>query len=143
MNDPEVACDTNIYSGGGFSNTFGIPEWQVDAVHGFLSSYNTTYAADLFNSTGVSRGYPDIALNGYVCACPTGKWLTTVYRRLNYAVVSNGAVQLVAGSSASAPAAAAMLAAVNDARIATGKSTIGFINPTVRRSPYSPRITVC
>lgn len=52
-------------------------------------------------------------------------------------------MQLVAGTSASAPAAAAMLAAVNDARIATGKSTIGFINPTVCRSPPIPQASRC
>lgn len=64
MEDAEVACETNIYSGGGFSNTFGIPEWQANAVHGYLNNYHTPYAADVFNSTGISRGYPDIALNG-------------------------------------------------------------------------------
>lgn len=52
--------------------------------------------------------------------------------RLNYSVVVDGTLQLVAGTSCSSPVAAAILSAVNDARLAIGKSTIGFINPTVR-----------
>ena len=39
------------------------------------------------------------------------------------------------GTSASAPIFAAVIAAVNDARIAQGKGTVGFINPAVRFSP--------
>ncbi|KZT63834.1 subtilisin-like protein [Daedalea quercina L-15889] len=120
VNDPEVACDTNIYSGGGFSNVFAIPDWQVDAVHGYLNNYSVAYAADVYNSSGISRGYPDIALNG-----------------LNYSVISNGLIQLVAGTSASAPTAAAILSGVNDARLAAGKSPIGFINPTIYSSNFS------
>ena len=36
------------------------------------------------------------------------------------------------GTSASAPIFAAVVAAVNDARLAAGKSPVGFINPAVR-----------
>ncbi|KAH9831173.1 peptidase S8/S53 domain-containing protein [Rhodofomes roseus] len=120
VNDPEVACDTNIYSGGGFSNVFGLPEWQADAVHGFLDNYPPAYAADVYNSSGISRAFPDIAVNG-----------------LNYSVVSNGRTQLVAGTSAAAPVAAAILSGVNDARLAVGKSPIGFINPTIYSSNFT------
>ena len=38
----------------------------------------------------------------------------------------------VAGTSASAPIFASLIAAVNDARIAAGKTPVGWINPAVR-----------
>ena len=44
----------------------------------------------------------------------------------------NGEVEIEAGTSASTPAFAAMIAAVNDARIAIGKSPVGWLNPAVR-----------
>ena len=39
------------------------------------------------------------------------------------------------GTSASAPIFAAVVAAVNDARLAAGKSPVGFINPALRLPP--------
>ncbi|KZT10453.1 subtilisin-like protein [Laetiporus sulphureus 93-53] len=115
--EPEVACDTNIYSGGGFSNVFALPSWQRDAVEGYLTNYPPPYAADIYNSSGNSRGYPDIAANG-----------------LNYTVMVDGEATLVSGTSCASPVAASILSAINDARIALGKSAIGFINPTI----YTP-----
>lgn len=115
--DPETACGQYIYSGGGFSNVFSTPAWQASAVDGYLTKYPPPYASDVFNASG--RGYPDISANG-----------------LNYSVVVDGTLQLVAGTSCSSPVAAAILSAVNDARLATGKSTIGFINPTIYTPPF-------
>lgn len=46
--------------------------------------------------------------------------------------VVNGAIETIGGTSASAPIFASLIAAVNDARIAAGKSPVGFINPAVR-----------
>jgi len=46
-------------------------------------------------------------------------------------IAADGIFQLVYGTSASTPVVGAILTMVNDARIAKGKSTIGFINPTV------------
>lgn len=53
-----------------------------------------------------------------------------------------GEFQLVYGTSASSPVVAAMLSAVNDARLAAGKAPIGFINPTVRLIPDFLRATL-
>jgi len=61
-----MACEKVIYSGGGFSNYFGMPDYQKDAVQSYLNEYKPDYSSDIWNSTGVSRGYPDIAANGYV-----------------------------------------------------------------------------
>ena len=56
------------------------------------------------------------------------------YHRHNYDVVVNQTWYSVFGTSASAPTWAAMIAAVNDARIAAGKKTVGWANPAVRLS---------
>jgi tripeptidyl-peptidase-1 len=49
----------------------------------------------------------------------------------NYAVAVAGKFGLVYGTSASAPVVGAILTLINDARIALGKSPIGFINPAI------------
>lgn len=113
VTDPESACEQVIYSGGGFSNVFKMPDYQKDAVNHYLSNYPPPYSADLWNNTG-SRGYPDLSANG-----------------ANYAVAVQGEFYLVYGTSASSPVMAAILSAVNDARLALGKKSIGFINPTI------------
>jgi tripeptidyl-peptidase I len=43
---PEVACETVIYSGGGFSNVFEIPAYQYGAVSHYLKTYPPPYGAD-------------------------------------------------------------------------------------------------
>ncbi|KAI0938760.1 hypothetical protein AcV5_000369 [Taiwanofungus camphoratus] len=116
--DPETACEEEIYSGGGFSNVFSIPFYQKGAVENYLTKYPPPYASNIFNSSG--RAYPDIAANG-----------------LNYVVAVDGYFELVAGTSCSSPVSAAILSAVNDARIAVGKSPIGFINPAIYTPAFS------
>ncbi|KAG1727664.1 peptidase S8/S53 domain-containing protein [Suillus paluster] len=95
-----VGATQIIYSGGGFSNYFGMPDYQK--------------GANIYNSTGTSRAYPDLSANG-----------------ANYAVAVDGNFTLVYGTSASTPVVGAILTMVNDARLALGKSTLGFINPTI------------
>lgn len=58
--------------------------------------------------------------------------LTLAFYSLNFSVAIDGQFRLVSGTSASAPAFAAILSAVNDARLASGKSPVGWINPAVR-----------
>lgn len=113
VTDPESACEQVIYSGGGFSNVFKMPDYQKNAVNDYLSKYPPPYSTDLWNNTG-SRGYPDLSANG-----------------ANYPVAIQGEFYLVYGTSASSPVMAAILSAVNDARLALGKGSIGFINPTI------------
>ncbi|CAL1709472.1 unnamed protein product [Somion occarium] len=102
VTDPEVACEQVIFSGGGFSNYFPIPDYQKEAVDSYLTNSPPPYPKDIWNSTGASRAFPDISANG-----------------------------LVFGTSASSPVVGAILTAVNDARLAIGKTPIGFINPTI------------
>lgn len=47
------------------------------------------------------------------------------------------------GTSASAPVVAALIAAVNDARIARGKGPVGWINPAVSGHPSPLKLAHC
>ncbi|KAH9924577.1 subtilisin-like protein [Fomitopsis serialis] len=114
--EPESACEQVIYSGGGFSNVFPMPSYQASAVEHYLTNYPPAYPSGTYNVSG-SRAYPDIAANG-----------------ANYIVAVQGEFYLVYGTSCASPVSAAILSAINDARIAIGKSPIGFINPTI----YTP-----
>ena len=49
----------------------------------------------------------------------------------NYVIAIDGEFELVFGTSCSAPVSGSILTLINDARLAVGKSPIGFINPTV------------
>ncbi|KAG1727654.1 peptidase S8/S53 domain-containing protein [Suillus paluster] len=111
---PENACEQFIYSGGGFSNYFGMPDYQKGAVEGYLAANPISYSKNIYNSTGTSRAYPDLSANG-----------------ANYVVAVDGNFTLIYGTSASTPVVGAILTMVNDARLALGKSTLGFINPTI------------
>lgn len=118
--EPETACEEIIYSGGGFSNYFAMPEYQKKAVDYYLRNYYPDYPSDIWNSTGASRAYPDISANG-----------------ANYVVAVDGQFILVYGTSCSSPVSGAMFTMINDARLAIGKSPIGFINPTIYSSRFA------
>ena len=98
-------------SGGGFSDMFHTPKYQKDAVSRYLAANNNFPQYEgFFNANG--RAYPDVAAQG-----------------VNFSVVYDGKVIPIDGTSASAPAFAAVIALVNDALLAEGKSTMGFLNP--------------
>lgn len=54
VDKPEVACETVIYSGGGFSNHFRMPTYQQEAVTKYLKNHKPTYSPTIWNTTGVS-----------------------------------------------------------------------------------------
>ncbi|ROW06672.1 hypothetical protein VPNG_06738 [Cytospora leucostoma] len=103
-------------SGGGFSSYFPRPQYQDGVVDAYVKSLNGTHAG-FFNPEG--RGYPDIAGQGY-----------------HYTEVWNSRNVLVSGTSASTPGVAAVFALVNDALLASGKSTLGFLNPWLYKRGY-------
>lgn len=114
--NPEVAAydarfSPPFTSGGGFSNYFSRPSYQDEAVAAYLKNndYFPQYAG-LFNPSG--RGIPDIAAQG-----------------VNFSTVYNYTVVPVDGTSCASPTAAGVLALVNDALVAAGKPTLGFLNP--------------
>ncbi|KAI9717485.1 MAG: hypothetical protein M1828_007185 [Chrysothrix sp. TS-e1954] len=126
--DAEVAT-TRFASGGGFSNVFAPASYQTSAVNGYLTkfpppymSYSTTNDnkiganGGIFNAGG--RGYPDFAAVGD-----------------NVLIYNEGSPILIGGTSASSPAFAALLTRINEARLGAGKSTIGFVNPTLYANP--------
>ena len=113
-NYPEEAAydprfTTPFTSGAGFSNYFAQPSWQSEAVDAYIAGLDGEYDG-LYNKSG--RAYPDIAALGQI-----------------FAVVWNGSVIRVDGTSASSPTAASVLTLVNDALIAAGRPTLGFMNP--------------
>ncbi|KAF8752848.1 Subtilisin-like protein [Rhizoctonia solani] len=118
---PEVGVS---FSQGGFSDYFARPSYQTSAVSTFLGSIGTTYSG-LYNTTG--RGFPvDI-----------GMWLLKGDRTSQLPNHSKGSTTSVAGTSASAPAFAGVIALLNDYRLSQGKSPLGFLNPWLYSSAAS------
>jgi len=116
---PEMACETVIYSGGGFSNVFPLPDYQKSAVRTWFAEHPPPYGADRFNNSQQTRGFPDISANG-----------------ANYVVAIDSQFALVYGTSASSPTLGSILTLINEQRLARGKSSIGFINPVAYAHPY-------
>lgn len=115
-------------SGGGFSNIYGIPKYQRDAVKTYFDNHDPGYPYySTFNSSNneydglynrIGRGYPDVAANGdNIASVHMGKWYTT------------------GGTSASAPIFASILDLINEARMRTHKSPVGFVNPVLYLNP--------
>jgi tripeptidyl-peptidase-1 len=75
---PETACETVIYSGGGFSNVFAMPSYQSTAVASYYKNYKPPYGADRYNNSMMVRGFPDVSANG-----------------ANYVIVLDGAPNLI------------------------------------------------
>ncbi|XP_028852194.1 tripeptidyl-peptidase 1 [Denticeps clupeoides] len=102
---------TDYISGGGFSNMFEMPDYQVTAVNSYLKTAQSLPPNGYFNASG--RAYPDIAALSD-----------------NYWVVSNRVpIPWVSGTSASTPVVGGMLALINDQRFRKGLSALGFLNP--------------
>lgn len=102
---------TRVWSsgGGGFSNVFPIPDYQKQVVEAYLNSGNAP-STSKFNATG--RAYPDVS------AFST-----------DFAIVDDGAIVPVDGTSCSAPTFAGIVSSLNDIRLNRGQKTLGFLNP--------------
>lgn len=121
--DAEEATD-RFRSGGGFSNIYEAPEWQKEAVDGFLAKANLSFEGyeggggnytnpragiGRFNKLG--RGYPDVAANGD-----------------HFVISSGGELLRIGGTSASAPLWGAVITLINEERLAIGKAPVGFVH---------------
>ncbi len=110
--------------GGGFSDYFGAPKWQGAAVKAYLGGGTPLPNASYFNATG--RGYPDVsALGG---------------QQNPYCVSVNFLLVGVAGTSASCPVVAGVVAKLNELRLAAGKPAMvrparACRPPRARRAP--------
>ncbi|KAJ8502390.1 hypothetical protein ONZ45_g11805 [Pleurotus djamor] len=89
-------------------------------VTNYLAKFPPTQPKANWNSTGVVRAFPDISANG-----------------ANFVLAANGQFWLTFGTSAATPVIGAMLTMINDARLAAGKKTIGFINPTIYSAEFA------
>ncbi|THH10355.1 hypothetical protein EW145_g1384 [Phellinidium pouzarii] len=112
--NPEVVAS---FSSGGFSNYFAQPSYQTRAVSTFLTGLDAEFVG-LFNASG--RGFPDVSAQGQ-----------------NFQVVLGGETVSVGGTSASSPTFAGVVSLLNDFRIASGQSTLGFLNPFLYSSGVS------
>ncbi|KAF8311048.1 subtilisin-like protein [Clavulina sp. PMI_390] len=106
---PETAVS---FSGGGFSDYFPRPAWQDDVVDKYLSTQLKGTYEGLFNVSG--RALPDIAAQS-----------------VRFAVVYQGQVAHVSGTSASCPAFAGVVALLNDALVSKGEKPLGWLNPWI------------
>uniref|UniRef100_A0A8D3BXG9 Tripeptidyl peptidase I n=1 Tax=Scophthalmus maximus TaxID=52904 RepID=A0A8D3BXG9_SCOMX len=103
---------TDYISGGGFSNVFKMPDYQVSAVQGYLKTVAATLPPhSYFNTSG--RAYPDMA------ALSDNYWV----------VINRVPVPWVSGTSASTPVVGGMLSLINDQRLLKGLPALGFLNP--------------
>ncbi|KAJ5670945.1 hypothetical protein N7507_000072 [Penicillium longicatenatum] len=124
----EVAV-TRFPSGGGFSNIYERPSWQSQAVTDYFSKAKPEYPYyesvnnKSFGANGgiynrIGRGYPDVSAVGD-----------------NVVIYNKGLPTSIGGTSASAPVFASILTRINEERLAAGKSTVGFVNPTLYANP--------
>jgi tripeptidyl-peptidase I len=47
---PEQACESVIYSGGGFSNVFALPSYQASAVKNYFKNHKPSYSSSQYES---------------------------------------------------------------------------------------------
>mmetsp|Transcript_27922 Transcript_27922/g.59470 ORF Transcript_27922/g.59470 Transcript_27922/m.59470 type:complete len:585 (-) Transcript_27922:244-1998(-) len=100
-------------SSGGFSDRWPMPEWQKSQVVAYLNQSglpDQTKAG--YNISG--RAFPDIAAQA-----------------TDFFVYATLPTPGVAGTSCASPTAAGIFSLVNDLRLASGKSTLGFLNPLI------------
>lgn len=64
VQESEVVCADVIQSGGGFSNLFGLPAYQAEAVTNYLKQTPPPYTSHQYNNSRRVRAYPDISANG-------------------------------------------------------------------------------
>lgn len=116
----EVACETKIRTGGGFSNVFALPDYQVNAVKSWFREHPPPYGADRFNNSQRTRGIPDVSASGG-----------------NHLIAVNGEFITSFGSSLAVPVVASVITLINEVRINAGKSSVGFINPVLYANPQA------
>lgn len=109
----EICTD---WSGGGFSKMFEPLPYQTAAIEGYFSAAASHLPPSyLWNKKG--NGYPTLSANGG--------------NNQAYCVIVGGAAQGVAGTSASCPTMAAMLALANDILFTLNKPPLGFVNQLI------------
>lgn len=111
--EPERAVS---FSSGGFSDLWERPAYQEAAVGAYLEKLGSQWEG-LYNPAG--RGFPDVAAQGQ-----------------GFRVIDQGRQISVGGTSASAPVFASVVALLNNARLAAGHPSLGFLNPWIYSKGY-------
>ena len=110
--------DSEISSGGGFSQFSPMPAYQQDVVTAYLANATAMQFAGgrgtLFNAGG--RGYPDIAALAH-----------------KFYIVMGNRTSSVDGTSAAAPTVAGLVGLINSRRVEAGLPPVGFFNPMLYR----------
>jgi tripeptidyl-peptidase I len=98
-------------SAGGFSDYWSRPKYQEEAVAAYFSTAPSSAlpSKEHYNQTGA--GFPDVAA------------LAT-----NFNIVWGGSSIPVDGTSCASPTFSGILSLVNDARLAAGKTSLGYLN---------------
>jgi len=99
------------FSSGGFSDLWPRPAYQDKAVGDYLKILGDRWEG-LYNANG--RGFPDVAAQAQA-----------------FQIVDSGRTASASGTSASAPVFAAVVAMLNNARMAANMSALGFLNPWI------------
>jgi tripeptidyl-peptidase-1 len=112
----EVPCsvENTEYSwttGGGFSEFAPRPSYQDAVVTAYLQNTTVAPPSNKFNNSQ-QRGYPEVS---------------TVGDRI--LIIEQGSLSITAGTSASTPIFAGIVSLLNDYRIGSGKTALGFLNP--------------
>jgi len=106
---------------GGFCNRWGLPVWQKELVDAYVAQGSSAGLppASYFNASG--RGFPDVSAQAE-----------------GFTVVANGIpLPGVAGTSCASPTASGVFALLNDLRIGSGKTSLGFLNPFIYQNAAS------
>jgi tripeptidyl-peptidase-1 len=121
FNGAEVTCSSNtqgtITSGGGFSNFYvrsADASFQDTVVSNYLLKVAGTAQAPVVGFNTQGRGYPDLSAAG-----------------LSYSIVVGGNFYGISGTGTSATFVAGLFSNINAQRLAIGKGSLGWINPTL------------
>jgi len=109
----EVAA---FFSSGGFSNYWDRPSYQTSAVEYYLSHTQDLPKSSFYNKSGA--GFPDVSAQA-----------------IQFAVVINGSICSVMGTSCACPTFSAIVALLNDIRFVAGKKSLGYLNPLFYENP--------
>jgi tripeptidyl-peptidase-1 len=116
----ETACSSRtngvITTGGGLSAFFPVPQYQKSQVDKFLNLMKGRVVPGF----PYGRATPDVAALGH-----------------NYVIDVGNKFMTVSGTSASTPVFAAIITLINDARIQSGKNSLGFLNPALYQADSS------
>eukprot|EP00933_Yihiella_yeosuensis_P037836 TRINITY_DN31836_c0_g1_i1.p1 TRINITY_DN31836_c0_g1~~TRINITY_DN31836_c0_g1_i1.p1 ORF type:complete len:513 (+),score=139.48 TRINITY_DN31836_c0_g1_i1:99-1637(+) len=111
LGDEKLEVDDISTGGFAASKLNKAGKWQAAAINHYLTKTSGDRPS---NIDATQRAVPDIS------AYDAG-----------FKIVQNGGQTFLGGTSAAAPVVAGMLASINDALVAAGHSTLGFVNPFI------------